>query len=276
MGMRKYWGVPFLVVGLCAAPAFAADLPTEQPAPAPIPEPALPSTWRFEATLDGFAPSMYASMGVRNLPTLPVYASIFKILPHLEGIVPVSAVAYSDNFIVGAGLFWVRVGVGGTFTPGEGAFGGVNAGVVLNQTVATAYGGVRIPTPNPDWSLYGILGARYFNLNNTINLQVPVAGFNRSTSQVKDWADEIVGVKARHRIDDKWFLDFQFDAGGYSGSATAQAYGAVGYKWNQSLTTSVGFRVFYAYYQTAANSGTGSFRFQQTLWGPELDATYTF
>ena len=168
------------------------------------------------------------------------------------------------------------MGVGGTFTPGEGAFGGVNAGVVLNQTVASAYGGVRIPTPSPDWSIYGILGARYFNLNNTINLQVPVAGFNRSTSQGKDWADEIVGEKARHRIDDKWFLDFQFDAGGYSGSATAQAYGMVGYKWNQSLTTSAGFRVFYAYYQTAANSGNGSFRFQQTLWGPELDVTYTF
>jgi hypothetical protein len=92
---------------------------------------------------------MNASMGVRNLPSLPVYASIFKILPHLEGIVPVSAVAYSDNFIVGAGVFWVRLGVGGTFAPGEGAFGGVNAGVVLNQTVATAYGGVRIPTPSP-------------------------------------------------------------------------------------------------------------------------------
>ena len=79
---------------LSAATASAADLPTEQPVPAPIPEPLLPSTWHFEATLDGFAPSMNASMGVRNLPSLPVYASIFKILPHLEGIVPVSAVAY--------------------------------------------------------------------------------------------------------------------------------------------------------------------------------------
>jgi hypothetical protein len=183
--MRKYWGVPFLAVGLCAAQALAADLPTEKPAPAPIPEPVLPSTWRFEATLDGFAPSLNASMGVRNLPTLPVYASIFKILPRLEGYVPVSVVAYSDNFIVGAGLFWVRLGVGGTFTPGEGAFGGVNAGVVLNQTVATTYGGVRIPTPSPDWSIYGILGARYFNLNATINLQIPVAGFSRSRRKAR-------------------------------------------------------------------------------------------
>src|SRR5208282_4797960 len=59
-----------LVAGglLSAASAFAADLPTKKEAPAPIPEPVLPSTWHFEATLDGWAPSLNASMGVRNLP----------------------------------------------------------------------------------------------------------------------------------------------------------------------------------------------------------------
>jgi hypothetical protein len=275
MGMRKYFGAP-VAAALFVAPALAADLQTENPAAAPILEPALPSTWHFEATLDGWAPSLLANVGVRNLPALPVSANIFQLLPHLEGYVPVSAVAYSDNFIVGGALFWVRLGVGGTFTPGEGAFGRVNAGLVLNETVAAAYGGVRIPTPSPDWSVYGILGARVFNVNATINLQVPVVGFDRSNSQGKTWADEIVGVKARHRIDDKWFLDFETDAGGYSRSATADVYGAVGYKWNQSLTTSLGGRVFYVYYQTAANSGNGTFRFQETLWGPELNVTYTF
>ncbi len=70
--------------------------------------------------------------------------------------------------------------------------------------------------------------------------------------------------------------DFETDVGGYHGSATAGGFGAAGYKWNQSITTSLGFRVFYAYYQTAANSGNGSFRFQETLWGPQFNTTYTF
>ncbi len=139
---------------LLAAPVLAADLPTKKPAPAPIPEPVLPSTWHFEATLDGWAPSLNLSMGVRNLPALPVSANIFQILPHLEGYIPVSVVAYSDNFIVGADLFWVRLGVNGTFGPG--VLGGVNAGLTVNETLATAYGGVRIPTAAPDWSVYGI------------------------------------------------------------------------------------------------------------------------
>jgi hypothetical protein len=260
----------FLVAG---GAAFAADLPTKKPAPPPIPEPVLPSTWHFEAALAGWAPSLNASLGVRSLPALPVYANIFQLLPLLEGYVPVSVVAYNDTFIVGADLFWVRLGV---VKGGPGPFG-VNAGITLNETLATGYGGVRIPTANPDWSVYGILGARYLNVNGSLDLQTNfLGGYSKVASQEKEWVDEIAGVKARRRIDDKWFLDFEGDVGGYHGSATAQGYGAVGYKWNQSLTTSVGFRVLYAYYQTAANSGNGTFRFQETLWGPEFDTAYAF
>ena len=276
MGIRKCWGVHFLAVALCATPALAADLPTEKPPPEPVVIPALPSTWHYEAALLGYAANLEANVGVRNLPTVPVSADIFQILEHLEGIIPVSAVAYSDNFIVGANLFWLRVGVGGNFGPAAGAFTGANAGVVLNETFATAYGGVRIPTPAPDWLVWGILGARVFNVNATVNLDVPVTGFARSTSQGKTWADPIVGVTARHQIDDKWSLLFETDAGGYSRSATAEVYGAVGYKWNQYLTSRVGGRVLYAYRQTAAESGNGTFRFQETIWGPLVDTVFTF
>jgi hypothetical protein len=257
---------------LAAGAAAAADLPTEKPAPALAPEPALPSTWHFEATIDGWAPSLSSRHGIRNLPALSVYANIFQILPHLEGYIPVSFVAYNENFIVGADLLWVRLGL---LKGGEGVFS-ANAGITLNETIATAYGGVRIPTANPDWSVYGILGARYFNVNGSIELQAPFAGYSRLASQGKDWVDEIVGVKARHRIDDKWFVDFEGDVGGYHGSATAQGYGAIGYKWTQSITTSLGYRVVYVYYQTPANSGGGSFRFNENLHGPEFDVRYAF
>src|SRR5271166_3916084 len=108
---------------LSAAPTFAADL-APPPAPAPMPMPAL-SDWHFEATIDGWAPSLSASLGVRNLPALSVYANVFKLLPLIEGIVPVSFVAYNDNFIVGADLFWVRLGL---LKGGPGPFG-VNAGI---------------------------------------------------------------------------------------------------------------------------------------------------
>ena len=231
------------------------------------------SDWHYEVSLDGWAPSLNADMGIRTFRALPVSANIFQILPLLEGYIPASAVAYNDNFILSASIFWVRLGV---VKGGDGPLG-VNAGVTLNETAAAAYGGVRIPTANTDWRVYATLGARYFNINGSLDLQTNLGGgYSRVASQGRSWVDPIAGVRARHRIDDKWFIDFETDAGGYSGSATALAYGAVGYKWNQSLTSSAGYRVFYEYYQGAAVSGNGSFRFQQTLYGPQFDTTLTF
>jgi hypothetical protein len=58
---------------LLAAPTFAADLPTKKPAPAPIPEPVLPSTWYFEFTGYGWASSVAGSTGFGTPPTLSYY-----------------------------------------------------------------------------------------------------------------------------------------------------------------------------------------------------------
>src|SRR5271169_1676356 len=121
--MREWARTIVVALGaLATVPGLAADLAPASP-PAPMPMPAL-SDWHFEATIDGWAPSLNVSLGVRNLPALPVYANIFQILPHLEGYIPVSLVAYNDNFIVGADLLWVRLGV---LKGGPGPFG-VNAG----------------------------------------------------------------------------------------------------------------------------------------------------
>ncbi len=49
-----------------AAPAFAADLPTKKPAPAPIPEPVLPSSWHFELTGYLWATSLVGNTGSRR------------------------------------------------------------------------------------------------------------------------------------------------------------------------------------------------------------------
>jgi hypothetical protein len=253
------------------APAFAADLAAPAPTPAP---PAAPKDWQFELTLDGWAPSLASNVGVLNFPTASANVGFFTLLDHLQGLFPGSFVAYNNNFILGADVFWYRLGASAAFGPG--VFGGVNASETLNETFATAYGGVRLPIASPNLSVYGIIGARYFNLNASLTLNAPVVGFSRSVSQGKDWVDEIVGLTARYRIDDKWFLKFEADGGGYSGSGTWQVFPAVGYNWNPSITTSLGFRALYAYEQTPARIGNGSFRFQETMYGPELDVSYNF
>ncbi len=69
--MRGVAKAILVAVGLLAgAPGFAADLPTKKPAPAPIPEPVIPSTWRFELTGYGWATSLAGNTGFGTLPTL--------------------------------------------------------------------------------------------------------------------------------------------------------------------------------------------------------------
>ena len=152
----------------------------------------------------------------------------------------------------------------------------MNAGLTVNETFATAYGGVRIPTASADWSVYATLGARYFNLNGSLDLSVPVWRFFPFRIAGRTWADPVVGVKARHRIDDKWSIEFEADAGGYQQERDGAGLWGGRYKWNQSLTTSLGYRVLYIYYQAPANSGNGSFRFQEFLYGPQFNTTFTF
>ena len=61
---------------LSAAPVFAADLPTKKPAPAPIPEPVLPSTWRFEITGYGWGAGLLGNAGVGQFQSVPFYANV--------------------------------------------------------------------------------------------------------------------------------------------------------------------------------------------------------
>src|SRR5208283_5429754 len=75
---HRSWAAEFA----SATPAFAADLPTKKPAPAPIPEPVLPSNWHFELTGYLWATSLVCNTGVGPFPTNPFFASFGDILSH--------------------------------------------------------------------------------------------------------------------------------------------------------------------------------------------------
>jgi hypothetical protein len=272
--MRRVLAASILAAGVSlSAPALAADLPMPAPAPTPM---TISSGWHFEATIDGWAPSVWAGVGIRQFPVANVYANVFTILRHLEGLVPVSAVAYNDTFVVGADIFWVRTAVNAKFGRADGPFGGVNADLTANETFFTGYAGLRVPIASPALNLYAIAGARFVNVNATLNLNANIDNLGFSASQGKTWADPIGGVFARYRFNDKWGAKFEADGGGYSGSATAQVYSAISYNWTPNFTSSAGLRYLYVYEQTSANVGNGSFRFRQTTFGPEFDTSINF
>ena len=94
---------------LFAAPAFAVDLPTKKPAPAPIPEPVLPSTRHVDMTAYLWATSLAGNTGVGTFPTNPFFYSFGDILRHFEGAFMGTIIARNDTFMGALDLIWTRV-----------------------------------------------------------------------------------------------------------------------------------------------------------------------
>ena len=136
----------FVAVGFAsAAPAFAADLPTKKPEPAPIPEPVLPSTWHVDMTAYLWATSLAGNTGVGPFPTNPFFLSFGDILKHFEGAFMGAIIARNDTFIGGLDLICTRVGTNETFEEPSSPLLGVGANLKLTASIVTAFGGVRIP-----------------------------------------------------------------------------------------------------------------------------------
>jgi hypothetical protein len=259
------------------ASVHAADLPTLKEAPAPAPAP-IESGWRFEATIDGWAPSIIANVGVRNLPTASANVGFFTLLRHLNGVAPLTVTARHDNFLLGLDLFWSAASVGAHIRAANtalGPYGGLSSSLRLSQTFLTGFAGLRLPVPASNLSLYGIAGARFVDVTSTLGLDTAVPGIGTSGSQTKEWVDPIVGLSAHYTINDKWFLAGEADIGAVANSTTWQTFAAVGYNWTPSISSTLGFRALYADYTEAAKLG-GSFRFQQTLLGPQFNVAYAF
>ena len=257
---------------LFVAPAIAADLPTKKEAPAPIPQPAIPSTWQFEITAYGWATDVAGNVGFRALPTLDYYAPFSKLLEHLQGAFMGSFVARNDTFIVGLDLIWSKLGGSGTIRrQGNPLYGG-QTDLEMEEGGATVFGGVRAPLGVPNLDLYGTVGARYYYSGTKITVTGPLGLFSGTQSAYKDWAMPVAGFAAQYRFDDRWFMNGLADLGGWRNSATGQALASVGYKWTPNIATTIGYRVMYTYDKQDTgyniNFEPKSFRYQQWMYGP--------
>jgi hypothetical protein len=264
----------------CAA-VQAADLGAPPPPAPQIVQPIAPPTWQFQATIYGWASGLDGSVGVGRLPSQDVNLSFVDLLQHLDGAFMGDVVAHNDTFLIGADLVWTRVGADFAFKLVNGPLSPLFAGTQgnLNQSlvIASAFGGYRIPIGAPNLALYGTVGARYYDISATVTLQKPVIGFSITNSQSIDWIDPTIGFAANYRFNEKWFLNALGDLGGFSVGSKISAQGllAVGYNWTPAISTSLGYRALYVDY-SRGNANGGSFRYDTTMQGPIVSATYTF
>jgi hypothetical protein len=264
---------------LSAASVSAADLPTKKPAPAPIPEPPLPSSWRFEITGYGWATSVTGNSGFGALPSADYFARFTTLLEHLQGGLMGAIVARNDTFIVGLDSIWSKIGGGGTIKAANSALFGGQADLDLAEGITTAIGGVRIPIGPSNLSLYGTVGARYIYSGTKLSITGPL-GIGTTQSVYKNWVDPVGGITGQYKFGDRWFMNTLFDFGGWSKSATGQGLASIGYNWTSSIATTLGYRVLYIYEKQDTGYNLAfqpqSFRYQQWMYGPFAGFKYSF
>lgn len=252
-------------------PAFAADLPL---AASPAPLPPVPAGWAFQATFYGWATALNGRVGVRNLPSAKVDASFGDILERLDGALMGSFLAKNGDWMILTDLVWSQLSDDATLRVAN------EPTIKLKQRmlIASAIAGYRLPFGNPDLDLSLTAGLRYQRL--TLDTTLIPGAFpviSLQNEQTKAWVDPIVGLALQYRINERWFVNALADIGGFGvgSQLTSQGFAAVGYKWTESVSTAVGYRVLYTDYKDSGNR-TGTFRYDTTMHGPFMSLAFHF
>lgn len=250
-----------LTAGMTIPAARAAD-------PTPAREEPGAGIWKFQITGYGWAAGVNGKSGVAGLPPSDINLPFSKILSHLDGALMSAFYATNGTWSVLGDIMWARLSAKTNLNDLPRTF--VEVG--QRQLTASAVVGYRLPVGGPELELSATAGMRYNRLTLDLSVQpgfLPLA-FDRRW--VKAWADPIVGVAARYRLNNDWFLTGIADVGGFGvGSRlTAQGVAAVGYNWNANWSSSIGYRVLYTDYRA------GGFSYRVTQHGPFTTLSYKF
>jgi hypothetical protein len=228
-----------IALGILTSPAMAADVGAPLP-PAPENE-----SWRYQLTLYGWAAGVTGDVGVLGLPPSHINITPIDALKHLDGALMGSLAATNGDWTVITDLMWVSISAGKTGARGNSIH------LDQKQLTASALLGYGLPVYMPNLDLSATVGARYQHLKMGIDLDIPSEGFSRSAEGTKQWIDPTIGLIMHYDINDRWFVNALGDVGGFGvGSKfTAQAFGTVGYKWTEKVSTALGYRAIYTNYR---------------------------
>ncbi|WP_051678929.1 outer membrane beta-barrel protein [Xanthobacter sp. 91] len=273
MGLRA--ALAMLVAGAMLAmaparPAHAADLSA-----APAPQPQAASGWQYQATLYLWATGIDGDIGIRRLPAIPVDITFGDVMQNFQGAVMGNFIAKKDNWTLFADVFWSQLGTSKNLsTAGQPL-------VDFSQRLFILSGaaGYRLPVGDSDFDLSATAGFRYQRLSANTSLSSIFVPFAISESDSKDWLDPTFGLALQWKLNKQWFLNALADVGGFglpaSSKLSAQGLVAVGYNWNESWSTALGYRALYTDYESIT-SPTRDFRYNTTMHGPFMSIGYHF
>lgn len=266
-------GAATLVAALLTTGIVAA---ADMPSPAPVLKAApieAQSDWRFQATFYGWLTAIDGDVGVRDLPTSPVNASIGDVLGDLDGALMGSFMATNGKWLFLADLVLAKL----SNDKNVGLYGNSRLDAELDQTIATGTVGYWLPLGirNVDIAVTG--GLRYVDLSADLSLAPAGSSTTFSGSQSESWLDPTIGLVANWKIDEKWFVNAVADIGGFGvgSKLSSTGYLGVGYMWTPSISTAIGYRYLYEDYESSNGDG-GSFRYNTTMHGPTVSLAWHF
>lgn len=266
--------VLLLAAFLAAGTAYAADPPlppASQPSGMPKVQPA--SDWRFQATFYGWLTALSGDVGVRDLPTTPVDASLSDVLDNLDGAVMGSFLATDGRWLFFADLVLAKLSDQGPV----GRYGRNTLDVDLSQAIATGAIGYWLPLGTPDVDVAITGGLRYVRMSSDMSLAPADRPLVLSGHQSQSWVDPTVGLAVHWTIDERWFVNALADIGGFGvgSKLSSNGYAGLGYMWTPSISTAIGYRYLYEDYESAGAQG-GSFRYNTTMHGPTFSLAWHF
>ncbi len=228
-----------------AGPSLAADLTLE---PAPLAAPVAASNdWRFQATIYGWFSGLQGDVGVKGFGPASIDVSPIDAIKDLDGAVMGSFGATHDQFMFLTDFMWTKISQDGNIRD-------TGLGFDYSQTQITIQGlaGYQLPLGITNLQLSATAGFRYQHLSADFSVGPNALPISVGDSGTVQWIDPTVGLYAHYDFNDRWFVNALGDVGGFGvgSNFTWQAFGALGYNWSKTISTSIGYRAIYEDYQS--------------------------
>jgi len=195
------------------------------------------SGWRFSVVPYFWAAGLKGDVGIGPLAT-HVDLSFGDVVDALKFAFMIGGEARYKSYLGDIDLIYISVGDETSI-----AFRGDTGTFKLSQKewIVQPQGGYRWQ-PQPSWSVDGLVGLRYWNLNTVLDVDRTRRPTTNQRSDTQAWVDATGGARVNWMPAPRWRVNVGGDLGGGGSKFSWQAYGLVGGDIASWFTLSGGYR----------------------------------
>lgn len=211
-------------------------------------------TYLWAASVDGTA---------RTLPPLPAsdvhvsFGDSLEAMKDLEAGLITTVFLHNDRFRVMADVNWMRLSPEQKFVVND-----TSAKLSMFSETLTLMGAVGYRLADEEHFAFDVyVGAKYWYMDNSAKLKPALVTPNRVEKE-HDWVDGVVGAEIVSNLTDHVYVSLIGFAGTGGSKFFGDAYGGVGYRFNEKYDAFAGYRAM------KVNHEEGSFSYDVTQHGP--------